>query len=425
MAAMVSASLVACVQSAGTRQAPAILPVQVVLGTQHQVIAGFGASSAWTAPSLTDAEADEFFSTNAGIGLSLLRVRITPEGTTDELATAQSAAAHGVAVWAAPWSPPAEWMSPRTASDGGAAGPSSLIPEDAQAWADRLAGFAATMASSGVPLAALSAQNEPNYYTTSWDTCVYSSTDLAAFIGNDLGPALAARGLSTPILAPETQGWDNFAKFADPILADAQSAMYVAILATHDYAGFPFVYAPARAAGKQVWETEVTDGMPGSDPGIDSGLRVAKLIHDHLVNGEVNAWHYWWLKPRTDTPPDNGALTTADGHLARRAYALGNWSRFVRPGFVRIDATSNPQTWVYVSAFADPASGRVVIVAINQASVDLAQVFSIPDPVLADATPWITSADLALAPADPVPVVNAGFTYTLPKRSVTTFVGDP
>jgi O-glycosyl hydrolase len=57
--------------------------------------------------------------------------------------------------------------------------------------------------------------------------------------------------------------------------------------------------------------------------------------------------------------------------------------------------------------------------------VDLAQVFSIPDPVLADATPWITSADLALAPADPVPVVNAGFTYTLPKRSVTTFVGDP
>ena len=89
---------------------------------------------------------------------------------------------------------------PRTASDGGAAGPSSLIPEDAQAWADRLAGFAATMASSGVPLAALSAQNEPNYYTTSWDTCVYSSTDLAAFIGNDLGPALAARGLSIAVV---------------------------------------------------------------------------------------------------------------------------------------------------------------------------------------------------------------------------------
>ena len=423
VAAAASVLASACVESASTRKPVTPpqenLPVQIALGTQHQAIAGFGASSAWTAPSLTDAEADQFFSPATGIGLSLLRVRIAPDGTTDELATAQSAAVRGVSVWATPWSPPAEWKDNGSASNGG-----FLIPGDAQAWADRLAGFAAQMAAAGVPLLALSAQNEPGYKAT-WETCLYSPAQLVAFIRDNLGPALTAQGLTIPILAPETQNWNSFAGYADPILADKQCAAYVGILATHDYGGPPFLYSSDSTVSKQVWETEVSDATKGSDPGIDSGLRVAKMIHDHLVIAEVNAWHYWWLKPRADTAPDNGALTTIDGQITRRAYVLGNWSRFVRPGFVRVDATASPQYYVYVTAFADPASGRVVIVAINLNSTDAEQVFSIPGSVLAAVTPWITSADLALAPADPVPLTDAGFTFALPGRSVTTFVGDP
>jgi glucuronoarabinoxylan endo-1,4-beta-xylanase len=395
------------------------LPVQISLATQHQGITGFGASSAWTAPSLTDAEADQFFSPDTGIGLSLLRVRIAPGGTTDELATAKSAAARGVSVWAAPWSPPAEWKDNNSTSNGG-----SLVPTQYQAWADRLAGFAAQMAAAGVPLKALSAQNEPGY-TAAWETCVYQPAQLVVFIRDYLGPALAGPALAgrrLPILAPETQNWNSFASFANPILDDSESAKYVDFLATHDYGGTPYPY---QAAGKEVWETEVSDPSKGSDPGIDSGLVVAKMIHDHLVKADASAWHYWWLKPRMDSPPGNGALTGLDGQLTRRAYALGNWSRFVRPGFVRVDATPNPQAWVYVSAFADPVSGRVVIVAVNQNIADADQVFSIPGSGLSAVTPWITSADLALAPADPVPLVGESFTFTLPSSSITTFVGDP
>ena len=173
-----------------------------------------------------------------------------------------------------------------------------------------------------------------------------------------------------------------------------------------------------------MWETEVYDQTSkGSDPGIDSGLVVAQMIHDHLVYGEVNAWHYWWLKPRGDT--DNGALAGGDGQLTRRAYVVGNWSRFVRPGFVRVDATPSPQDFVSVSAFADPASGRLVIVAVNSNTADTEQSFSIPGSAVAAVTPWITSADLALSPTDPVAIADAGFSFVLPKRSVTTFVGDP
>src|SRR5690349_15887871 len=55
----------------------------------HQHISGFGASSAWTLRDSSESFADQLFSPELGIGLSLLRVRIAPSGTTDELRTAQ------------------------------------------------------------------------------------------------------------------------------------------------------------------------------------------------------------------------------------------------------------------------------------------------------------------------------------------------
>jgi glucuronoarabinoxylan endo-1,4-beta-xylanase len=80
-------------------------PVVVDLTTHYQQIDGFGASSAWTAPNLSDAMADQFYSPDTGIGLSLLRIQIKPDGTTAELGTAKKAVARGVKVWASPWSP--------------------------------------------------------------------------------------------------------------------------------------------------------------------------------------------------------------------------------------------------------------------------------------------------------------------------------
>src|SRR5262245_53617210 len=100
-----------------------------------QHISGFGASSAWTLPAASDALADQFFSVDSGIGLSLLRVRITPNGTTDELVTAQKAIARGASVWAAPWSPPGEWKSGTNAANALWGG--KLLPEHYGDWAAR------------------------------------------------------------------------------------------------------------------------------------------------------------------------------------------------------------------------------------------------------------------------------------------------
>jgi len=391
--------------------------VNVDLGQTFQRIDGFGASSAWTAANLSDALADQFFSPDVGIGLSLLRVQIKPDGTTAELATAKKAVARGAKVWAAPWSPPAEWKTNGSTTNGG-----SLLDDNRQDWANRLASFASSMAAQGVPLIAISAQNEPNY-TASWDTCTYAPAQLLTFVRDFLGPALAAQGMAVPVMAPETQGWDKFAQFANPLMADPGAVALMGPLATHFYAGTPYAYAPAAAAGKVIWETEVSDDKVNKnlDTTIDSGLRTAQMVHDNLVLGGVSAFHYWWLMP-SGTSGGNGALT-ANNTLLPRAWALGNWSKFVRPGFVRVAADPLSQEYVYSSAFLDAAGGRFVLVVINQAYFDVDQDFAITGGTVATLTPWLTATGQNLVAQATVPVTDGGFSVTLPMRSVTTFVG--
>jgi glucuronoarabinoxylan endo-1,4-beta-xylanase len=102
---------------------------------------------------------------------------------------------------------------------------------------------------------------------------------------------------------------------------------------------------------------------------------------------------------------------------------MGNWSRFVRPGAVRVAADATAQAYVSVTAFIDPASGQVAVVAINKAAYELEQSFTIAGGAVDAVTPWLTSDSAALQSQPALPVVDGGFTATLPARSVTTFVG--
>ena len=223
---------------------PAVVPAQttlvVQLGSVRQTIDGFGASSAWTAQSISDAQADLFFSPTTGLGLSLLRLRIAPTGNTWETATAKKAVARGVTVWATPWSPPGAWKTNGTDNNGG-----SLLPGYYDDWAARLALFASNMAAAGVPIAALSAQNEPNW-TAEWETCRWTPAELTTFVRDYLGPALVARGVATRVLAPEAINWDTIDDYANPLVADATARSYLHAVATHSYGGSAWAYAAPR-----------------------------------------------------------------------------------------------------------------------------------------------------------------------------------
>jgi len=95
----------------------------------------------------------------------------------------------------------------------------------------------------------------------------------------------------------------------------------------------------------------------------------------------------------------------------------------VRPGFVRVAATPLSQQYLHLSAFHEPASGRIVMVAVNQKYNDLQQDFTIAGGTVTQLTPWLTAAGTNLQAQGAVSVVDGKFTAVLPARSVTTFVG--
>lgn len=386
----------------------------------RQRISGFGASSAWTAPNIDDALADELFSVDSGIGLSLLRLRISPEGTSMELGTAEKAQARGAGVWAAPWSPPGAWKDNGDPENGG-----SLLPDHYGDWAERLASFARTTEDQGIPLMAISAQNEPDY-EAEWETCRWTPEQLREFIAEHLVPALEAAGASTQIIAPEVAGWRGLQRFGDVLLADPATRDAVAFVALHGYNGDPFSYTTPAEHGKELWMTEVSESRSqGGDVGMTSALWMARMLHDDLTIAGVSAWHYWWLLPRTDAgagEPDNGALLH-EGELTRRAHVLGNYSKFVRPGWHRVDvAHAGAHPGVFVTAYRSAEADRLAVVAINAGSTSARQHFDLEGAVSGELTPWMTNDARALA-MGPSVAGGARFDYELPPRSVTTFVG--
>ncbi|HTA91320.1 MAG TPA: hypothetical protein VK745_17160 [Polyangiaceae bacterium] len=378
-----------------------------------QRITGFGASSAWTAPALSDADADLLFSTDSGIGLSLLRVRIAPDGSCLEVTSAQKAQARGAQVWATPWSPPAMWKSNDNVNEGG-----TLLPEHADDWANSLVGFVSMMQTQGVDIVGLSAQNEPTMMV-SYESCLYSASALADFAANHLRPALDAAGFSLPVIAPETVGWNDLPNFSAAILGDPVASAAVGVFATHSYNGSPFDSTTIAQTGKELWQTEVYDQGP-LDPGIGSGVFVALSINAALVRGNVSAWHYWWIKPATE---DNSALwDLTSGLPAKRLYALGNFSKFVRPGFYRVEVPLSPTTGLSMSAFSDSTTNALVLVTVNQTDAPITQRFLFDGVSTGSWQSWVTSADSNLAPGSAV-ADGSSISYTFAPQSVTTLQG--
>ena len=181
----------------------------------HQRIDGFGAADVWVG-ALTDAQADLFFSPTNGIGLSILRQGIDNSGSSlSALSNATKAAARGAIVWAAPWTAPAAWKDNGTTNNGG-----HLLPADYDAWATRLTTYATTMQQAGVPLYALSVQNEPDY-TASYDSMLYTNLEMENFV-KVLGPKLATLNPRPKLMMPEFQlggAWGSGAVLGDSTAA--------------------------------------------------------------------------------------------------------------------------------------------------------------------------------------------------------------
>jgi glucuronoarabinoxylan endo-1,4-beta-xylanase len=388
----------------------------------EQQIRGFGVSSAWAGSYSNKSDPDYLWSTTTGAGLTLLRIRYG-----DGLAIAQAAVKYGATVWMTPWGTgpngsPGGSVTTTQTDPNGCKGSMPVLtnPEE---WANNLVSWVQNAKSQGVPLYAVSAENEPDSCGIN-QTTSFSATQLATWIGGYLGPAMAPLGVK--VMGPETQNACGFKTYFSAIQNDAAAWKAVDIFASHEYGCGTLPSEPAIAsASKEYWETEVDTGTANGDSpgdGIASALLTATTIHNDLTKANLNAWHYWWLYCSNNS----GCLyDTGTKVWAKRLWVLGNFSRFVRPGWKRVGTSGTTPSGVFVSAYIDPTSSGLSIVAINTnaSSKDLS--FYISGSAPCALTPYETSASKDLGEGSSITVSGSRFMATLAAQSVTTFTGKP
>ena len=390
----------------------------VDFGTTHQTIRGFGGSDAWFSV-MPNSAINALFGTGSGqIGLSILRVRIDPSSTTAgtqwdaELMNASNAmsAGSGVSIIATPWTPPAAWKINPPNPNQPLWGGSLDVANHSADYANYLESYVNYAANKGVNLYGISMQNEPDANVTTYEACVWTAAQMDTWIANN------ASVLTTKLIMPESLNFNT--SYSDPALNDVNAASKIGIVAGHLYGSSPAPYPAAVNAGKELWMTEHYLNLAGAQPTVTDALSAAKEIHDSLTVGQYNAYVWWWVQ---DLPSQNSfiGLIDSNNNVKFAGDGMAQFSRFIRPGYVRVDAAySTPN--VYVSAYK--GNGHFVIVAINMSTSNVSQPFTIQNQSISSMVPYQTTATSQAAQQSAVSVSGNQFTYTLPAQSITTFV---
>ncbi len=274
-------------------------------------------------------------------------------------------------VMASPWSAPA-WMKTNDSLIKG-----SLRPDAYEVFARYLVKFVDAMQAEGVPMYALTLQNEPHFEPNDYPGMRLDSPARAKIIGEHLGPMLAQRKDRVRIL-----DWDhNWDEPQAPlhVLADKKANPYVAGVAWHCYVGDPSAQLQVQAAypDKEAYFTECAggEGNAGWRETLPWNVR-------NLMIGSIRGWSkgvlMWNLALDENYGPHLGGcadcrgvviINSKTGEVTRNLdyYALAHVSRFIRPGAVRIGSSTNVGRLESV-AFQNKDDGSLVLVVLNGAA---------------------------------------------------------
>ncbi len=126
----------------------------------------------------------------------------------------------------------------------------------------------------------------------------------------------------------------------------------------------------------EFWMTEYcilgdNDGFKGNrrDLGMETALFVANVIHSDLMTGLASAWQ-WWIAISPYDYKDgliyiDKSETGGKIYESKLLWALGNYSRFIRPGATVIQAVNPNNPKLKVSAYKN-TGGEIVLVILNR-----------------------------------------------------------
>jgi len=392
---------------------------------RFQEIDGFGASltdsAAWLftaklSPLQTDAAFKTLFSRKNGIALSFLRQPIgssdlavtfyslddlcqqtaqpcTSPASADDFGFAHYTLQHdqqailpllkkalalnpSLRIMLTPWSPPG-WMK----SSGSMLGsnpetkkPSTLRPEASTAFALYLVKTIEGYQAVGAPIYALSVQNEPLYAPPTYSGMQMTAAVQADFLADTLGPSLADMRLGTKVMVYD-HNWDH-PEYPETVLKYDKARAMAAGTAWHHYAGDPAVMSKIHDEfpQKDQWVTEASGGA--WQKGSVLLQEASELIA--VTRNWSRSYVLWALATDQNHGPHVGGCDTCRGlvtidltnpdHPTVKPeldyYVLGQASKFLLPGAVRIASDEPSGTQLKDVAFRNP-DGTVVLYTLN------------------------------------------------------------
>ncbi len=276
--------------------------------------------------------------------------------------------------FASPWSPPG-WMTTTNDMIGG-----KLQRQYYAVYADYFVRFIRAYAAEGIPIHAVTVQNEPGVdrsraRTAKWKypSCRWTGEDERDFIRDHLGPALMAAGIATEIwsydhnfnVKPTGDGDDPGIDYPTIVLTDPQSARFVRGVAFHGYAGSPegMSLFSKRFPGQPIYFTE----------GSTFGVRGADKIIDYFSNG-ASSYNAWVTMIDENRGPNNGPFRASRTCITTNSeqgevdyhfdyYMYGQFAKYIDRGAVRIGTSSEREAGKSV-AFRNP-DGSCIIILTN------------------------------------------------------------
>lgn len=306
----------------------------------------------------------------------------------------------GFKIIASPWTAP-PWMKNNNSWVGG-----SLLPEYYDTWALFFSKYLSEYKKEGIDIWGVTVENEPLGNGNNWESMHFSAEEMVDFVNNHLGPKLEADRQDTKILAYDQNRGEELIEWAEIIYKDETSSKYFDGMAIHWYAStfdwfphslnFTHNLAPQKYLiqseacvdsevphwkdDKWYWSKEATDW------GWDWAPEEQKHFHPKYVpvyryardiigclNNWVDGWVDWnmvldrqggpnWFKNWCVAPVIVDPVKD-EVYFTPLYYTMAHFSKFIRPGAVRI-GFENPDASIMITAAQNP-DGSIAVVVLN------------------------------------------------------------
>ena len=316
---------------------------------------------------------------------------------------AKAISKEGFKIIASPWTSP-PWMKDNKKYVGG-----KLLPEFNDSFALYFSKYLEAYKKEGINIWGVTVINEPHGNGNNWESTLFSPKEMTNFVQNHLGPKFEKDGWADIKILGYDQNRAGLQEWVDEMFKDEKTSKYYAGTAIHwyestyDYFPDALQYAHKKAPNKYLIQTEacVDSEIPhwnddawywkkeATDWGWDWASEKDKHLHPKYapvnryatdiigcLNNWVDGWVDWnmvldkqggpnWFKNWCVAPvivdPEKDEV-----YLTPLYYTMAHFSKFMRPGAVKIGCTINHKDLV-TTAVKNP-DGTIAIVIFNPTS---------------------------------------------------------